>query len=225
MNILLLIIILFYINSIMCYKGKKNKMLDFQITWQIDSITSIGGYTPVVLGLPRVVSTPGGKMVEFDGEGDGLQIDTCPLEGAGTFTLEVIFRPDAGGLPEQRFFHLQEDGSDNRVLIETRLTGDGRWYLDTFIRSGMTDQTLIDSTLTHPVGEWYNAALVYDGREMRHYVNGEKELTAVILSYTPLEKGKTSIGVRINRVYWFKGAIRTVRFTASALSPGDFLKP
>ena len=200
-------------------------MTTVQVIWNIDNIESIGGNAVTVLGSPEVIDTPGGKAVEFDGEKDGLMVETYPLEGAGIFTLEVIFRPDTDGLPEQRFFHLQENGSNNRILVETRLTGDNRLYLDTFIKSGETDQTLQDASFTHPVGEWYNAALVFDGREMRHYVNGAKELSAELPSYTPLKKGKTSIGVRINRVFWFKGAVRTARFTHRALNPEEFIKP
>jgi hypothetical protein len=31
------------------------------------------------------------------------------------------------------------------------------------------------------------------------------------------EKGQIALGVRLNQVSWFKGLIRTVRFTPSAL--------
>jgi len=204
--------------------GKRGKEPG-QVVWDIDNLTRIGGYPATVLGSPKVIDTPGGRAVEFDGERDGLLVDTHPLKGAEQFTLEVIFRPDADGLAEQRFFHLQEDGSNNRFLIETRLTEDNQWYLDTFIASGEANQTLIDRRFVHPVGEWYNAVLVFDGREMRHYVNGIRELSAVLPSFTPHLEGKTSIGVRINRVYWFKGAIRKARFTRRALTPDEFIKP
>ncbi len=200
-------------------------MTNDQVIWNIDNIENIGGNAVTVLGSPKVIETYGGKAVEFDGKKDGLIVETYPLEGAGVFTIEVIFRPDANGLQEQRFFHLQEDSSDNRILIETRLTDYNRWYLDTFIKSGETDRTLQDKQYTHRVGEWYNAALVFDGREMRHYVNGVCELKAEIASYAPLKKGKISIGVRINRVYWFKGAFRTACFTPRVLDTGEFLKP
>jgi len=192
--------------------------------WLIDNLENIGGNGLTVLGDPQVIDAPFGKALFFDGVDDGVVIDAHPLEGAEIFTLEVLFRPDADGLTEQRFFHLQEDGAENRVLVETRLTGDGHWYLDTFIKSGETNSTLKDEQYLHPVDEWYNATLVFDGVEMRHYVNGVLELSAKIDAFTPPKAGKTSAGVRINQVHWFKGAIGKARFTRAVLAPDEFMK-
>lgn len=196
-----------------------------QEVWNIDNLTSLGGHTTTVLGSPKVIDTPKGKAVEFDGEQDALIVDIHPLEGATEFTLEVIFRPDPDGLEEQRFFHLQEDGTNNRFLLETRLLENNMWALDSFLSSNDVNQTLIDRTLTHPLGEWYNVTLVLDGRVMSHYINGVRELSAELPSFTPHKMGKTSVGVRINKIYWFKGAMRKARFTRRALSPVEFLKP
>ena len=127
-----------------------------------------------------------------------------PIAGARAFTIEAVFRPDPNGNKEQRWFHVQQDNSENRVLLETRLDGD-HWFLDTFIKSGENSHALFAENFKHPVGAWYHVALVYDGTEMRHYVDGEKELAAP-LSISPLDQGQTSMGVRMNRLYWFKGA-------------------
>ena len=204
---------------------KKNTRASDQIIWNTDNLASIGEHTPTILGSPEIIDTPGGKALLFDGVRDGIIIDKHPLEAATAFTLEIVFRPDRDGAPEQRFLHLQENDSDNRLLIETRLLENNRWSLDTYMKSGETDQTLLDTSITHPLDRWYNAALVFDGNEMRDYVNGVMELSAGITSFTPPKAGKTSIGVRMNRVYWFKGAIRTIRFTPHALTPEKFLKP
>jgi Concanavalin A-like lectin/glucanases superfamily len=192
-----------------------------QTTWELNAVDNLGGHPTQVLGVPKLVE---GKALEFGGQEDGIIIDVNPLAGLERFTLEVIFRPDAGGQKEQRFVHLQEAGGENRILIETRLTSDNRWFLDTFIRSGETNQTLFAEKFLHPVDQWFQAALVFDGREMRHYVNGTQEMSALI-QYQPMKPGQISLGVRLNRVFWFKGAIRTVRFTPAALAPADFLKP
>jgi len=56
---------------------------------------------------------------------------------------------------------------------------------------------------------------------MGHFVNGELELSRPI-EFAPQQPGRTSIGVRINEVSWFKGAIREIRFTPRGLSPEEF---
>jgi hypothetical protein len=220
---LLLFLLLLYCLATATSRLEATKAMT-EVMWAVDNLENIGENSITVLGAPKIVETPRGRALEFDGKRDGLLVSAQPLAGLGTFTVEVIFRPDAGGPDEQRFLHVQEDGSDNRVLIETRLRDDGRWFLDTYIRSGRTDQTLFAEKFTHPVGQWYQAALVFDGSEMSHYVNGVKELSSEI-SFSPLHKGRTSIGVRINQVHWFKGAIRTIRFAPRALQPNEFLEP
>ncbi len=104
-------------------------------TWYIDNLRAIGGHPVEVLGSPRVVTAPTGRGIWFDGADDAVLLPAHPLEGAARYTAEVIFRPESGGSPEQRFFHLQEAESDDRILFETRLTPHGTWYLDTFIKS------------------------------------------------------------------------------------------
>ena len=192
------------------------------ITWKIDNLKQIGGQQVTVLDAPKVIAAAGGKAVIFDGVDDGLLINDNPIAGARAFTIEAVFRPDPNGSKEQRWFHLQEANSENRVLLETRLVGD-EWFLDTFIKSGDNSRALLAENFKHPLGQWYHVALVYDGTQMRHYVNGVEELSGP-LTITPLNQGQTSIGVRMNRVYWFKGAIRKARFTLKALTPGEFMK-
>ena len=190
--------------------------------WDIDNLDAIGGHATTHVGSPKVIETPAGKVVEFDGKGDAFFIDTQPLAGWHTFTVEVVFCPYADGLTEQRFFHMQEDDSENRVLFETRLTGDGQWFLDTFIQSEAGDCTLFAEDHKHPIGSWYHAALTADGETMRHYVDGRLELEAE-LAFAPLAQGRTSLGTRINQVCWYKGAIRQTRFSPQVLSPAEFL--
>lgn len=194
------------------------------VVWNLDNLKQIGGHAVQVVGEPRVIEVDGFKAMQFDGKDDGIFLDVHPLAGAGEFTAEVVFRPDAGGPAEQRFFHMQENGSENRVMFETRVTKDGEWFLDTHIQSGEAGFTLFAEKHKHPVGRWYHAALVVDGKEMRHYVDGKLEM-ATPITYRPQAAGRTSLGVRQNKVFWFQGAIRTARFTRGVLEPKSFLKP
>ena len=193
--------------------------------WTFDNLERIGGHAVTVEGDPRIVDTPLGKAVELDGEDDALVFDVHPLAGAETFTWEAIFRPD-GGAEEQRWFHLDSgpaggDGSGDRMLFEIRAIGD-EWCLDAFVHSGDDGKALLDRTRLQPLGRWYHVAAVYDGRELRSYVNGKLD-GAAELAFTPQAPGRTSVGVRINKVHYFKGAVRQARFTPAALEPTEFL--
>jgi hypothetical protein len=190
--------------------------------WKFDSITRIGGYPVTAEGHPRVISTPAGKAVEFGGVEDALFLDVHPLADAETFTWEVIFRPDAGGAAEQRFFHFQENGTDTRMLFEIRVI-DGKWCLDSYAQSGTESKALMDREKLHTLGVWHHAAAVYDGREYRNYVDGVLEGVAQ-LHLAPQGAGRTSVGTRINRRDYFKGAVLGARMTKRALSPAEFLK-
>jgi hypothetical protein len=189
--------------------------------WNLDSLDTIGALPVLVVGEPRVIDA----AVEFDGVDDALELQLHPLAGAESFTVEAVFRPAAGGGSEQRFLHLQEYASDDRILLEIRLPSDGRgWFLDTYVKSQDEGHTLFAKDHVHPLGPWYHVALVVSGGEMRHYVDGRLELRRAI-DFRPQGVGRSSIGVRINRVSWFKGAIRSCRFTPRALDPGEFLRP
>jgi hypothetical protein len=191
--------------------------------WPIDNLKSIGGHPTMVLGNPMVIDTPAGKAVQFDGKGDALLVDDHPLAGLGQFTVEILFRPDADGAFEQRFFDMAENGSDHRVLFEIRLMN-GMWFLDVVIDSEADRALIYASKALHPAGAWYNVAAVLDGKRARIYVNGVEQ-TAVDLAFRPLKAGRTFIGVRSTRISYFKGAMRLARFTPAALTPGALLAP
>lgn len=183
----------------------------------MDRTDEIGGHPTTVLGSPKVVSIQEGKAVHFDGVADGFFISANPLEGFAAFTVEVLFQPESGGPAAQRFMHL-EDSEGSRLMMETRLI-DHRWALDTFLYSAKTKgrQPLLDPTKLHPADEWTWVALVYANGHMTHYINGVKELEGDV-AFTPMIAGRISLGVRQNKVYWYKGGISEIRFHPVALT-------
>jgi putative heme-binding domain-containing protein len=196
--------------------------------WTFDRLDNIGGHKTTVLGEPKVIDSPIGKAVEFDGVDDALFIDNHPLAGASAFTWEAIFRPD-GGEAQQRWFHLSEQDpvtgadTDSRMLFEIRVVGD-EWYLDSHYQSGAAFKTLMNKEARHPLRAWYHVASVYDGKEFSNYVNGVRQGGGEA-QLAPHGPGHASVGVRINKVFYFKGAVRLARFTRRALSPAEFLAP
>lgn len=199
------------------------------IVWRIDNLEAIGGHKVEVVGKPRVVEVDGLKAIAFDGVGDGLFVDDNPLVGLTAFTVEVVFRPASGGAFAQRFIHFQPDDGEDRLLFETRLPPEGRWFLDTYLKSDQVNQTLFAEKFLHPLDTWHHAAITVDADSMRHYVDGKLELSAEFKpggpQPKPLGKGRTSIGMRFNQVHWYKGEVRELRMTPKVLKPEEFSRP
>jgi len=189
--------------------------------WVLSDIIGLKDNSIKVVGHPRTIDSQFGKAILFNGKKDGIFFKNMPLSGLEQFTIEVIFRPDYNGKFEQRFFHSGEVYGE-RVLLETRTTSTD-WYLDAYIKSGNNEVILIDSNLVHPLGQWYNVAFVIDKGKLATYVNGIKELEGQ-LDLVPILSGKTSVGVRQNKLSWFRGAIYKIRISPKALEPDYFMK-
>jgi Concanavalin A-like lectin/glucanases superfamily len=188
------------------------------IIWKLQNPAMVGGFQPVVLGSPSIVREAKGTALSFDGVDDGLIVPVNPVNHWPRFTVEVLFKPASDGPAAPRFVHFQ-DTAGNRGTLELRVTPKGNWYADTFLRNGKTEKglTLIDSLKQHPCNQWYWLALVYDGKKMSHYVNAVKELEGE-MELAPMSTGQISLGVRLNKVNWFKGLIREIRFHPSPLN-------
>jgi hypothetical protein len=197
--------------------------------WRFDNTHTIGGHATEVLGHPSVIETPYGKAVQFHGgEGDAIIVPEHPLGGATAFTWEVIFRPDADGPEAQRFFHIAErdpatgKDSDNRLLFELRIV-DKQWCLDSFAGNRGANLTLLNCKALHPLDQWFRVTTVWDGKVMKNYVGDELQGEGPLVM-GPEGPGRSSIGMRLNRVYPFKGAVLMSRTVPRALSPSEFLK-
>ena len=198
--------------------------------WEFDNLERIGGHAVSVIGDPVVVDTPEGIAVRFDGDGDQLVVDHNPIGIATSFTVEVVFRPDAC-YPENsdpRFIHIQDpkDERAKRLMIDLRLNEQNRCYLDAFIKTDTSDLVLIDETLTHPTEEWLHAAVVFDQGLMTTYFNGEKELTGKVGYAEQIinPTGKVAVGGRMDRRNWYSGMVKTLEVTPRALDPGEFIE-
>jgi hypothetical protein len=209
-----------------------------QMTWTFDRLDKIGGLPVRVEGNPKVVDTPIGKAIEFDGVDDAIWIDQHPLAGAAQFTFEAIFRPD-GGAVEQRWFHLAErdpktgllasadhpqtgQDANSRFLFELRVVDSTKWCLDAFVNGPGYNKAILVREKTYPLGQWYHVADTYDGKMFRSYVNGELQGEAEI-DFKPQGPGVTSVGVRVNKVNYFHGAVLKARFTPRALPVTQFM--
>ncbi len=194
--------------------------------WRFDALTSINSHGVEIMGQPRVVSSPFGKVVSFDGDGDRLLVNTNPLGDATEFTVELIFKANDAfpNNSEPRVFHLESpDNPARRITIELRLNDKKQWYFDAFIKSEKSQFTLIDPTKVHPVGEWVHAAITYKDREFISYVNGKRELRGEVDYLSIPANARASVGARMNQIHWFNGEVLQVRVTKAVLQPSQFL--
>jgi hypothetical protein len=217
-------------------------MAQQSITWRFDNLTQIGGAQVTLVGSPKVLDTPIGKAVHFEGRGnptpgkpetgnptgDALLLNASPLSGDQTYTFEVIVRPSSQGAPAQRFFHMQDNNSQSRRMFELRIVNN-QWCLDTvginiehdIEQHGVT--LACDAPHLHPLDRWYTVAATYDGKTLRGYVDGQLQ-GEIAVTLSPLPPGTTSVGTRINKRDFFTGDVFSARFTNSALPPSNFLK-
>jgi hypothetical protein len=210
-------------------EGSAKQVTATQLTWRFENTASLGGHATRMLGHPKVIETPMGKAIAFNGVDDALFADVHPLAGAQTWTWEMIFKPDADGGAEQRIFHLQsidpvtgEDVPQERMLFEIRIR-DGQWCLDSFATSGGQSKALLNCEKKYPFGKWYRVTTVYDGKMLKNYVGDELQAEGEV-KLVPQRPGHFSVGVRMNLVDWYKGAIWGTRFTRQALGAGEFWK-
>ncbi|RNI21985.1 LamG domain-containing protein [Rufibacter latericius] len=200
------------------------------VSWNLNNLALVGGHPTTVVGNPAQIQGKRGiQVLGFDGVDDGLLVDHNPLAGAEEFTIEVVFKPNAAWPVnvEQRFLHLEDMATgQRRILLELRLNNRNQWYPDFFLRTEKASLTLIDSTKTHPVGEWATMTLTYKDKQLKGYVNGKLELSGEI-EYLPIPStAKVSLGTRMDKRSWFNGEIESVRFWKTALQPkkySDFL--
>jgi hypothetical protein len=193
--------------------------------WTFDRLSGIGGHDTAVEGAPKLIDTPAGKALLFDGAHDIVYVANHPLAGATTFSVEAVFRPD-GGAFEQRWLHLAEadpvngDAQSPRTLFEIRVV-ENAWYLDAFTTGPGYNKTLVVPEKTFPVGRWYTVQQTFDGKIYRSYVDGVLQAEAELV-YKPQGPGRTGIGMRINKATPFHGAVLNARFTPRALAVSEF---
>jgi hypothetical protein len=192
--------------------------------WTFKDRERIGNHAVTLSGTPGIVELQYGSQMCFQGEPDAAFLDVNPIAGWSSFTIEAMIKPQSAGAAEQRFLHI-EDARAARVLLELRIVSPREWALDTFLFDSPASRlTLLDRTKLHHTDTWHWVALTYDGTTMTHYVNGVRELEGP-LAFRAMEPGRMSLGVRLNKVSWYQGCIRELRFTPRALPASQLQKP
>jgi hypothetical protein len=195
--------------------------------WNIDNLHVIGGNRVYAIGNPKVISSGEEKGVLFHGIRDQLILFADPIKDAKEFTIEIVLKPFSADTSnnEPRIFYLQDSVNENRrISMELRVTSNGQWYFDGFIKSELSRKALIDEHLLHPVNQWAHIAITYKDRILTTYINGVQELSGEV-DFLPMlgDNIRVSLGARIVRKNYFRGILRTVRITNRKLTPVQFI--
>ena len=192
--------------------------------WTFKEPDRIGNNVVATSGTPVIAKEKGGRSMCFKGEPDAALLDVNPIAGWSNFTIEALIKPRSAGTAEQRFLHI-EDERAARVLLELRIVSPQEWALDTFLFDSQQSRlTLLDRTKVHSTDQWHWVALTYDGTTMTQYVDGVRELEGPV-AFRAMSPGKMSLGVRLNKVSWYQGCMREIRYTPRALAAPELQKP
>ncbi len=189
------------------------------VDWKLTTGRFAAGQFIGVEGQPTPQVDGTLTYTQFNGHSDGYFIQDNPVAGMKTFTIEMKIRADLDGATEPRFLNIN-DVAGGRITMELRQVPDGRWALDVFFLQKPSRIQLMDVTKLHPGGVWHWVAMTYDGKTMISYIDGQKELSADG-ELKPMDKGEMSLGVRLNRIFWFKGGIAEFKATPRALAPAE----
>lgn len=185
------------------------------VVWHVADLLRGRASAAEVRGSPRIISGPERReAVEFDGVNDGIVMPANPLRGWRAFVVEALFNPYADGPVEQRFLHVHVgDATTDRLLLETRMPASPSrlWYADTVASSGGCERIIVQREKVHATNAWHVLAVVCDGTRMLQYVNGQLE-HSLPFEFEPLGEGCVCLGMRLNRVTPFRGALAAVRF-------------
>jgi hypothetical protein len=215
------LIALFFICFSLASNGQSQKLKkETKTEWLLANLLRDKSSAVTISGNPQIVSSPYGEAVSFNGADDAFFLNELPLKSLQEFTVEMIFKPAINGIFEQRILHIGENTND-RMLLEIRAV-DNNWYFDGYTASGSNKKALIDEKLIHQLEKWYHVAFVVTPKSRTTYVNGKQELS-LDFPFLPIESGQTSIGVRMNKVCWFKGAIYKIKITPKQLKTNEFM--
>lgn len=215
------IIVLFFMIFSFKTNGQNLQSLPIKKTeWLIADFLKNKSSEIEILGNPKIVTSPYGDAVVFNGIDDAFFLKQTPLKGLESFTVEMIFKPEVNAPFEQRVLHIGEITGD-RMLLEIRAVEDN-WYFDGFAASKGVKLALAKEDLLHPLEKWYHVTFVVTPTSLTTFVNGKQELHEMY-TFKPIELGQTSIGMRMNKVTWFKGAIYKIKISPTALKPNQFL--
>ncbi len=162
--------------------------------------------------------TPQGSSssLDFDGAGDFVQVQDA-FDYGNQLTVEAWIKPDA--MDGQRV--IWDDYGNPGVLLVVN-NGKVQFQMSTQADPG-PGAVMVEGTLS--AGQWQHVAGVYDGSQMRVYINGVDTGTVVQTSGSIIDNGSSSAAIGSDNnsanVLNFDGKIDDFRIWSGALQPSE----
>jgi hypothetical protein len=196
-------------------------------------------------GLPGTQETPHGKPgmdgLDLDGDRDYVMLPRLYFDGRPPWTLEAIVRPveiDQWIPTDESHIHwtsLISAAQGGSIGLDT---SQRRWALELFTTIAPTDEWSDSYSVARAgsevaVGEWQHVAGVWDGQQLRLYLNGQLQETrsgvdhCSALTLAPMFLGADPDSPRFKDVAqgYLHGRLRAARISRAAEYTDSFPRP
>jgi hypothetical protein len=171
-------------------------------------------------GEPKWVDGKIGKALWLDGSKDYLTApDSESLDVSGD-KLSIVSWIHDDGTPSAGHIVRKLGDQDGQYIYTLRVHPTAPVVV---IKTNGNDNRVVEGGTQLPTNEWIHLATVYDGQEIRVYVNGEVVLSGPAAGNIDQSDGELRIG-RGDPAGYFLGTIDEVGVFASALSEEDLQK-
>ena len=175
----------------------------------------------VSVGLLQRVTAQGKYSLSLNGAGAYVNVpNSASLNITGPITLEAWIKTNSNvtqqGIIERYNWSTVDDGG-----YGLRLSSSGK--LQFFTQRNSSAYDILTGSTTVTTGVWHHVAGVFDGTQMRIYLNGVLDGSKASTLAPAAGTVSLKIGARGNDVaYTFNGLIDEARVTAAALYSGNF---
>ena len=178
--------------------------------------SSGNGNDGTINGDPKWVEGRFGKGLEFDGVDDYVAVpDSDSLDIDGDRITIVAWIKGSGWPAANHIVRKLHDQAQGHIYVLRVQPDKIRAYIATDVKPSPGYQ--VDGATPLKVGEWYHVALVYDGNEIRIYLNGELDGSLPASGNIETSDAELRIG-RGDPAGYFAGVIDEVAIFDAALS-------
>jgi hypothetical protein len=198
-------------------------MADLVGWWRLDEGTGTTAYDSsgngndgTILGNPQWVAGKVGNALDFDGNGDYIDIGNDPIfDITKEITLSIWVNANDNGNGENNCWMGK---GDNTYAIKHQ-TGN---YLEFFIYDGTWHSTNYSTNITSLNGEWHHMAGTYDGTELKFYLDGVLSANLVYSGTIGTSSDDVTIGENSQATgRYFDGMLDDARIYNEVLSQED----